>query len=224
MENGKKMSERVMELITTQTETDIKEIGITIFKAELALIIIQMEIFIRESGWMGSPMGKEITYITGTKESTKEIGKMVKNKDLDSWSSMTNMVTQENGEKTRKMVEVLIFTLMAKDIKVVGQRTKNKEKEFIGTGMEICMMGIGKMTGDRVKDLWTITMGHPTREIGLKASNKEKEDSCSLMGIFIKANGNQAKCMEEVFLLKSMDLESKAFGSMENLTKIRTDK
>lgn len=33
---------------------------------------------------MGSPMGKEITYITGTKESTKEIGKMVKNKDLDS--------------------------------------------------------------------------------------------------------------------------------------------
>lgn len=66
---------------------------------------------------------------------------------------MTNMVTQENGEKTRKMVEVLIFTLMAKDIKVVGQRTKNKEKEFIGTGMGICMMGIGKMTGDRVKDL-----------------------------------------------------------------------
>lgn len=134
------------------------------------------------------------------------------------------MVTRENGNKTRKMVEDLIFTQTARDIKVVGPKTKNREREFIDIEMEICMMEIGKMTGDKGKGSWTTIMDHPTREIGLKGSSKVKEDSCSPMVTFIKANGNQGKCMEEVSLLKLMDLESKVYGSMANLMKIRTDK
>lgn len=82
MDSGKEMSERAMEHITTQTETDIKEIGIMIFKVELEPIIIQMEIFIKESGWMGSPTGKETIYTMETKAYTREIGKMGKSKDL----------------------------------------------------------------------------------------------------------------------------------------------
>lgn len=50
MENGKRMSEKDMELIIIRTETDTKVTGIMIFKVELEHIIIQMAIFTKDSG------------------------------------------------------------------------------------------------------------------------------------------------------------------------------
>lgn len=83
MDNGRRMLEKDMEHIIIQMEIDIKEIGVTIFKVELVHIIIQTAIFIRENGLMANLMGKEIIFTMEIKVSTKEIGKMEKNKDLD---------------------------------------------------------------------------------------------------------------------------------------------
>jgi hypothetical protein len=72
-----------MELIFTQTETNIKVSGTMTFKTELELIIMQMEIYIKVNGIMVNNMDKEITYIKMEKLFIKEIGKKEKNKDLD---------------------------------------------------------------------------------------------------------------------------------------------
>lgn len=61
------------------------------------------------------------------------------------------MDTPESGNRIRKMVEGLIYTLMGKDMKEGGPKTKNKEKEFTDIEMETYTMGIGKMTGDKEK-------------------------------------------------------------------------
>lgn len=84
MVNGKKMFEKVMVHINTQMVIDIRVIGIMIYKMVLELIIIQMVIFIKVNGLMVSLMEKEIISIMEIKEFIREIGKMEKNKALES--------------------------------------------------------------------------------------------------------------------------------------------
>jgi hypothetical protein len=120
MESGKKIFEKAMEPTITQMEIDTKVTGISISKVGLELTTIPMEIFTKDNGSMESPTAKGIIYITETKESTKETGKMVKKKDLVSLLLMINMATPESGNRIKKMGEDHTFIQMVSDMKEDG--------------------------------------------------------------------------------------------------------
>lgn len=82
MGNGKKTFGKVMEHIIIQMVIDMKEIGILIFKVESELIIIQMVIFTKVSGWMASLTAKAIISTMEIKAFIRVIGKTVKSKAL----------------------------------------------------------------------------------------------------------------------------------------------
>jgi hypothetical protein len=82
MGNGKKISEKDMELIIILMEIDMRGIGILIYKMEWVLIIITTMISIKVNGLMENLMAKVIIFIMGTKVYIKVIGKMVRRKDL----------------------------------------------------------------------------------------------------------------------------------------------
>lgn len=141
-----------MELIIIPMVTDMKAIGISISRAESALITILMEIFTKESGRTESPMVKVTTFTMGTKEFTKAIGKMVKNRDLDNSSLMISMGTQVSGGKTKKMVEDPTSTPMVKDMRVDGSKIKNRVRASIGTEMVMFTMAVGRMIEGKEKE------------------------------------------------------------------------
>ena len=141
-----------MVLIIIRMVTDMKAIGISIFRAESAHITILMEIFIRESGLMENPMVKVTTFTMGTKESTKAIGKMERSRDLENSLLMISTGTQESGGRIKKMVGDPTYIPMVKDTKVDGPRIKNKAGVSTDTEMAIFTMVIGRMIEDKDKE------------------------------------------------------------------------
>lgn len=101
---------------------------------------------------MENLMDKATISTEATAEYTREIGKMGRNKDLGSWSSMTNMDIVDNGRRTRKMGRDLTFTPMERDTRVVGSKTRRKARDSTSTRIKIPMMETGKMTGVREKE------------------------------------------------------------------------
>ncbi len=82
MDNGRKISEKVRELIIIPTETGTKENGITIYRTEMELTITLMEISIKDNGSMEDSTEKATIFILQIEVFTKANGVMVKKKAL----------------------------------------------------------------------------------------------------------------------------------------------
>ena len=97
MDNGLRVKFKGLEIITMQTETDIKEILWVISLVGKELYIMQMEIYIKENGERICTMGKE--HSSGRVERyIKEILVEVKNMDLASIIGLTVAIMKENGQ------------------------------------------------------------------------------------------------------------------------------
>ena len=97
MDNGLRVKFKGLEIITMQTETDIKEILWVISLVGKELYIMQMEIYIKENGERICTMGKE--HSSGRVERyIKEILVEVKNMDLANISGLTVAIMKENGQ------------------------------------------------------------------------------------------------------------------------------
>jgi hypothetical protein len=99
---------------------NIRVNGLKIYKMEVVLIIMLMEIFIKVNGLMANLMDKAITSIMEIKVCIKAIGDKGGNKDLDNSLLMINMGILGNGERIRNMVKGNIFIQMARNMKAVG--------------------------------------------------------------------------------------------------------
>lgn len=129
MDNGLRVKFKGLEIITMQTETDIKETLWVISLVGKELYIMQMEIYIRANGERICTMGKE--HSSGRVERyIKDILVEVKNMDLASIIGLTVAIMKENGQMISWRVREPLVGLMEEYTKDNGKITWCMEVEI----------------------------------------------------------------------------------------------
>lgn len=145
MVNGKMDFAKVMVHIIIQMVTNSKEIGCKTSNKVWVHIIMLMEIFIRDNGKQERPMAKEIIFIKVERLFIREIGKMVRRKDLASLLFRIIMAIPANGKIIRSKVKDLISTPMVRNMMVIGFVIRNQALVLINIRMRMFISGVGRM-------------------------------------------------------------------------------